>query len=129
MAITIIPVTPNFAAEVGDVDLTRALSGEDFEVIQQAFWKYAVLIFPQQPLTTDQQLAFSGRWGAVENERTPALEMTRDATRNMFADAVLRASWITDTWHVESTAGIINDWSLRTIFVSIRWCGTCGIFV
>ena len=70
MAITIVPVTPDFVAEIGDVDLTKPLNGEDFAAIQQAFWKYAVLIYPQQQLSTDQQLAFSERWGPVENERT-----------------------------------------------------------
>ena len=86
MAITIIPVTPNFAAEVGDVDLTRALSGEDFEAIRQAFWRYAVLIFPQQQLTTDQQLAFSRRWGAVENERTLDPKATPTRYSGAFSD-------------------------------------------
>ena len=58
MAITIVPVTPDFVAEVGDVDLSKPLCGEDFEAIKQAFWKYAVLVFPQQKLTQEEQLAF-----------------------------------------------------------------------
>jgi alpha-ketoglutarate-dependent taurine dioxygenase len=53
MSITIYPITPNFAAEIGDVDLTR-LSDAEFAEIQSAFWKYAMLIFPGQSLTQDQ---------------------------------------------------------------------------
>ena len=35
MAITIMPVTPDFAAEIGDVDLTRPLPDAEFAAIQQ----------------------------------------------------------------------------------------------
>lgn len=86
MAITIVPVTPDFVAEIGDIDLTRPLNGEDFAAIQQAFWKYAVLIFPQQQLSTDQQLAFSERWGPVENERTLDPKATPTRYSGAFSD-------------------------------------------
>ena len=72
MGITVSAMTTTFAAEIGDVDLTRPLSKTDFETIQDAFWKYAVLIFPDQQLTPEQQLAFSEKWGAVEKDRTLA---------------------------------------------------------
>jgi alpha-ketoglutarate-dependent 2,4-dichlorophenoxyacetate dioxygenase len=39
MSITVCPVTPRFAAEIGDVDLTRPLADADFEAISEAFWK------------------------------------------------------------------------------------------
>ena len=86
MAITVVPVTPDFVAEIGDVDLAKPLSGEDFAAIQQAFWKYAVLIFTQQQLSTDQQLAFSGRWGPVENERTLDPKATPTRYSGAFSD-------------------------------------------
>ena len=38
MAITIVPVTPDFVAEIGDVDLSKPLSGGVFDAIKQAFW-------------------------------------------------------------------------------------------
>ena len=86
MAITIVPVTPDFVAEIGDVDLTKPLSGEDFAAIQQAVWKYAVLIYTQQQLSTDQQLAFSERWGPVENERTLDPKATPTRYSGAFSD-------------------------------------------
>lgn len=86
MAITIMPVTPDFVAEIGDVDLSKPLPDEDFAAIQQAFWKYAVLVFPQQLLTTDQQLAFSERWGPVENERTLDPKATPTRYSGAFSD-------------------------------------------
>ena len=48
MSITVVPVTENFAAEIGDVDLSRKLDPADVGAIKQAFAKYAVLIFPDQ---------------------------------------------------------------------------------
>src|SRR5260221_540936 len=59
MAIAIYPITPNLGAEVG-VDLSRPLSAEDVTDIKQAFWQYAVLIFPDQNLTVEQLLEFFG---------------------------------------------------------------------
>ncbi len=65
MSITLCPITPNFAAEVGDVNLA-ALSAEDIEAVKQAFWKYAVLVFPDQRLTAEQHLAFARNFGPLE---------------------------------------------------------------
>jgi alpha-ketoglutarate-dependent 2,4-dichlorophenoxyacetate dioxygenase len=66
MTIRIFPITPGFAAEVGDVDLAQPLSHDDEEAIKAAFWKYAVLIFPGQVLSSDQHVAFAERFGPLE---------------------------------------------------------------
>ena len=66
MTISIFPVTPDFAAEIGDVDLARPLSPEDRDAIKAAFWKYAVLVFPAQVLTSDQHVAFAQVFGPME---------------------------------------------------------------
>lgn len=68
MAISIYPVNENFVAEVGDVDLSQPLSDEDREAIKAAFWKYAVLVFPDQHLTTDQHVNFAREFGPLEGE-------------------------------------------------------------
>jgi alpha-ketoglutarate-dependent 2,4-dichlorophenoxyacetate dioxygenase len=59
MAITIYPATPKFAAEIGDVDLSRPLDPADLQAVKQAFADYAVLIFPDQHLSQDQHLDFA----------------------------------------------------------------------
>ena len=66
MAITVYPVTPDFVAEVGDVDLSRPLDPTDLAEIKQAFWTYAVLIFPDQHLSQDQHLEFAQYFGPLE---------------------------------------------------------------
>jgi len=66
MAITVCPVTDNFAAEIGDLDISRPLSAEDAEAVKQAFWKYSVLVFPEQKLSQDQHLDFARLFGPLE---------------------------------------------------------------
>jgi alpha-ketoglutarate-dependent 2,4-dichlorophenoxyacetate dioxygenase len=66
MAITIYPVTPRFAAEIGDVDLSRAIEPSDIGAIKEAFAQYAVLIFPDQHLSQDQHLDFAKHFGPLE---------------------------------------------------------------
>ncbi|PZQ76489.1 MAG: 2,4-dichlorophenoxyacetate dioxygenase [Variovorax paradoxus] len=66
MALSIYPIASNFVAEIGDVDLSRPLSLEDREAIKQAFWKYAVLIFPEQTMTQQQHVDFATIFGPLE---------------------------------------------------------------
>jgi alpha-ketoglutarate-dependent 2,4-dichlorophenoxyacetate dioxygenase len=86
MSITISPVTPDFAVEIGDVDLSQPLADADFAEIQQAFWKYSVLIFPGQDLTLDQHLGFGGKFGPVETDRTLDPKATPSRFSGAFAD-------------------------------------------
>jgi alpha-ketoglutarate-dependent 2,4-dichlorophenoxyacetate dioxygenase len=66
MAITVCPVTPSFAAEIGDVDLSGQIEPSGLEAIKEAFTKYAVLIFPDQHLSQDQHLDFARHFGPLE---------------------------------------------------------------
>lgn len=66
MAITVAPITDNLGAEIGDIDLSRPLSAEDAEAVKQAFWKYSVLIFPEQKLEAEQHLDFARLFGPLE---------------------------------------------------------------
>ena len=66
MAITVVPVTPSFAAEIGDVDLSRPLDAADVRAIKEAFSTYAVVVFPDQQLSQDQHLDFAKHFGPLE---------------------------------------------------------------
>ena len=86
MAPTIYPVTPSFVAEVGDVDLSKRLTEPEIAAIKNAFWKYAVLIFPDQRLTQQQHLAFSEYFGPVEMDRVLDTKVTPHRLDVAFAD-------------------------------------------
>jgi alpha-ketoglutarate-dependent 2,4-dichlorophenoxyacetate dioxygenase len=66
MAVSIFPITPIFAAEVGDVDLSRPLGTDDLTAIKQAFWQYSVLVVPDQQLSAEQHLDFARQFGPLE---------------------------------------------------------------
>ena len=65
MAITVTTLHP-FGAEVRGVDLTRPTPREVFAEIEAAFERNGVLVFPEQPVTDEQQLAFSRLFGPLE---------------------------------------------------------------
>jgi len=60
------PVNEDFAAEIGDVDLSKPLSDADGAAITAAFDRYSVLIFPDQKFSTDQHLDFARHFGPLE---------------------------------------------------------------
>ena len=86
MTITVYSVTPSFVAEVGDVDLSKPLPPADLDAIKQAFWKYSVLVFPEQDLTPEQHLGFSENFGPVEIDRVLDPKVTPHRLDIAFAD-------------------------------------------
>jgi alpha-ketoglutarate-dependent 2,4-dichlorophenoxyacetate dioxygenase len=66
MAIDLAPLHPTLGAEVRGVDLTRPVMPEVFAEIDAAFNRYGILVFPEQPVTDEQQLAFSRLFGPLE---------------------------------------------------------------
>ncbi len=67
MPITMRQVGPCFAAEVEGVDMTRSLSPEQVEAIHAGMDQYAVLVFHDQKITDEQQLAFTRSLGDIEH--------------------------------------------------------------
>jgi alpha-ketoglutarate-dependent 2,4-dichlorophenoxyacetate dioxygenase len=88
VAITVQPITPEFAAEVGDVALNRPLAADDLAAIRAAFTKYAVLVFPDQEFDDESQLTFARNFGPLETTVFKA-RTTSCACTNM-ADAAIR---------------------------------------
>jgi len=66
MAIELTSLHPTLGAEVRGVDLTRPVVSEVFAEIEAAFNRHGILVFPEQPVTDEQQLAFSRLFGALE---------------------------------------------------------------
>ncbi|MGQ0510750.1 MAG: TauD/TfdA dioxygenase family protein [Betaproteobacteria bacterium] len=86
MALSIFPVTPRFAAEVGDIDLSRPLDADTLQAVRDAFATYAVLVFPQQTLTSEQHLACASNFGPLEVTIQNALRNEKLRVRKEFAD-------------------------------------------
>lgn len=66
--VLVTPLHPLFAARVEGIDLRQPLSAEAAGWIEAQMDRYAVLVFPGQDLTDDQQIAFGENFGPLENE-------------------------------------------------------------
>ncbi len=82
MSLTLRALHPLFAAEATGLDLRRPLGAADREAVEAAMDRHAVLVFPGQDLTDEQQIAFIEQFG--EMEEAPA---TVDAHKRRLAHA------------------------------------------
>jgi alpha-ketoglutarate-dependent 2,4-dichlorophenoxyacetate dioxygenase len=69
MPLSIRPLAPAIAGEVTGVDITRPLTPQEVAAIEAGMDKYAVLVFPGQQLTDEQQMAFTVNFGPIEDAR------------------------------------------------------------
>lgn len=60
------PARPTFAGEVSGIDLTRPLSDAEVTAIHAGMDRFGVLVFHDQHLEDEQQLAFSRQLGPLE---------------------------------------------------------------
>ena len=66
MTLQIHPLATNLAAEATGIDISLPLTPAQAAAIEAGMDRHAVLIFRDQPLTDDQQIAFSRNFGIVE---------------------------------------------------------------
>ena len=63
----LIPVGPGFAAEIRGIGMTEvAADPAAYAAVRAAFEEHSVLVFRNQPITDDLQVAFSRRFGPLE---------------------------------------------------------------
>jgi alpha-ketoglutarate-dependent 2,4-dichlorophenoxyacetate dioxygenase len=87
MALSIRPIHAEFAGEVSGVDITHPITREEVMAIEAGMDRYAVLVFHDQQLTDEQQIAFTLNFGELEHTRGNAI--TRPAEMRLdpaFAD-------------------------------------------
>jgi alpha-ketoglutarate-dependent 2,4-dichlorophenoxyacetate dioxygenase len=67
MALAVRQISRHFVGEASGLDLTRPLTAVDFSAVRDAIDRHAVLVFHDQALTDEQQIAFTRGFGAIEN--------------------------------------------------------------
>lgn len=71
--VSVNPLHPLFGAEVAGVDLRRPVDDATFTELRAAFDRFSVLVFHDQPVTDEEQVAFSRRFGPLETLRKGAV--------------------------------------------------------
>jgi taurine dioxygenase len=64
--ITVNRIGKHLGAEISGIDLSKPLSGDTFAEVAKAFFDNEVVFFRNQKLTPDHQIAFTRRFGALE---------------------------------------------------------------
>src|ERR1700735_1820031 len=78
MTVTIRQLHPHFFGEVSGVDLSLPLTPQEARDIEAGMDKYAVLLFPNQDITDDQQLIFARNFGERESARGGTVTKKQD---------------------------------------------------
>jgi alpha-ketoglutarate-dependent 2,4-dichlorophenoxyacetate dioxygenase len=71
MSVVVSALPNTFAAEASGIRCTEPLTPEDVAAIDEGLARLAVLVFRDQPLTDEQQLAFTKSFGDLERYETP----------------------------------------------------------
>ncbi|NJO34070.1 MAG: TauD/TfdA family dioxygenase [Rhodospirillales bacterium] len=66
MLIEVVELSPGFAARMSGVDLREPISTADSNAVRDAIDRYGVLVFHRQPITDEQQMAFTQSFGELE---------------------------------------------------------------
>jgi alpha-ketoglutarate-dependent 2,4-dichlorophenoxyacetate dioxygenase len=69
MTISIRQIHPVFVGEVSGIDIAKPLAPDEVAAVEAGMDRYAVLVFPGQEVTDEQQMAFTLNFGAIENAR------------------------------------------------------------
>ena len=81
MSLSISPLRGAFAGEVSGVDITRPIDRDAVTAIDAGMDAYAVLVFRDQHLTDEQQIAFTRNFGELESYATPGHIRKREEHR------------------------------------------------
>ncbi len=97
-----------FGAEVTGVALTE-LSDDDFAQIHRAFLEFGFLVFPQQFLSPEANIAFGERFGPLEFGALPLANQKRQPDGSFDGPVLdldsqtMRSNVGNETWHTDST--------------------------
>jgi alpha-ketoglutarate-dependent 2,4-dichlorophenoxyacetate dioxygenase len=81
MSLAIRPLRGAFAGEVSGLNITQPIDGEAVAAIEAGMDAYAVLVFRDQHLTDEQQIAFTLNFGELESYQTPGHIRKREEQR------------------------------------------------
>jgi taurine dioxygenase len=84
MSITVIPRHPALGAEVRGVDLRRPMDDATCQAVLDAWTAHLVLVFPDQPISDQEHVAFTRHFGEPEIFHQTSLSLRSDRVREIF---------------------------------------------
>src|SRR5437867_8121900 len=78
MSLSIRQIHPVFVGEVSGIDLSKPLAPDEVSAVEAGMDRYAVLVFHDQKITDEQQMAFSRHFGALEDARGGTITKPED---------------------------------------------------
>jgi alpha-ketoglutarate-dependent taurine dioxygenase len=97
------PLNATFGAIVRGIKLA-SLDDETWAALHETWLEYALLIFPGQFLTKDEQNAFARRFGDLEFEAVPISNLDKDGNVHADpADDIVKSLRGNEGWHHDST--------------------------
>jgi alpha-ketoglutarate-dependent 2,4-dichlorophenoxyacetate dioxygenase len=78
MNVSIRQIHPVFVGEVSGIDIAGPLAREEVAAIEAGMDRHAVLVFRDQKITDEQQMAFSRNFGALEDARGGTITKPED---------------------------------------------------
>ena len=66
MTITVRKLHPLIGAEIRGVDLRRPMDEATFAAVHEAWMQNLVVVFPEQPITDEEHVAFTRHFGEPE---------------------------------------------------------------
>lgn len=125
MGITVKPLHPLFAAEIGNVDIGKPLDDATMGQIEAALDQYAVVVFRDQRISGRQQQEFSARFGELEPTYYAKLR------ENMAVDPSQRVDegFVSDISNVDAAGNIAAiDNAKRIGMLAVRYWHTDSSF-
>src|SRR3954465_297530 len=96
------PLDATFGAVVHDVRLAGASDAVIVELTELGL-EYALLVFPGQPMTQDEQDDFARRFGDLEFTASPLTNIERDGTLRAPDHGLNKSLRANQRWHHDST--------------------------
>ncbi|HYX03988.1 MAG TPA: TauD/TfdA family dioxygenase [Reyranella sp.] len=84
MTITVVPRHPALGAEIRGVDMRCPLDAATRQEILDAWMKHLVVVFPDQPITDQEHVAFTRQFGEPEIFHQTSLHLRSDRVREIF---------------------------------------------
>jgi taurine dioxygenase len=94
------PLSPALGAEIGNVDIARGISDEQFAELRQAYIDYAVIFLRDQDITPQQHIEFAERWGKININRFFQAVETHPLIAEVRKEAKQQAN-IGSAWHTD----------------------------